>query len=141
MTHRIHIEPTTIRGERGQRYRVLYQGAVLLAESWNPEPDACRALFARGIIGGLQVWRSGKAHPEMLVRDIAETAELSIEENEKSDPALCGGGRDPSTSHRMPFPDRPRLRQRPFWGRALPPYPGKKPSLPNDKARDRASDF
>ena len=36
-THRITIEPTTIRGERGQRYQVRYEGGVLIDETWNPE--------------------------------------------------------------------------------------------------------
>lgn len=32
MIHRIYIEPTTIRGERGQYYRVHYEGALLIEE-------------------------------------------------------------------------------------------------------------
>jgi hypothetical protein len=59
-THRIVIEPTTIRGERGQRYRVHHEGVVLLEDCWNPETDACRALTERGITGRLEVWRSGQ---------------------------------------------------------------------------------
>ena len=51
MTHRIQIQPTTIRGERGQYYRVHYDGSVLIDETWNPELEACRALLARGIVG------------------------------------------------------------------------------------------
>src|SRR5262245_29994958 len=60
--HRIYIEPTTIRGDRGQYYRVHYRGAPLIDETWNPEFEACRALSARGIAGRLEVWRFGKGH-------------------------------------------------------------------------------
>jgi hypothetical protein len=89
MTHRIDIEPTTIRRERGQYYRVHYKGAVLIDETWNPELEACRGLLARGIVGRLEVWRFGKCHPDMLVRNIAEAAEWTIEENEKSGPRFA----------------------------------------------------
>jgi hypothetical protein len=84
--HRIYIEPTTIRGERGQYYRVYCQGAVLIDETWNPEFEACRVLLARGFLGRLEVWRLGKDHPDMVVRDIATAAEWTVEENEKSGP-------------------------------------------------------
>ena len=60
LAHRITIEPTEIRGERGQRYRVHYGDAVLIEDTWNPEFEACRALVARGITGRLDVWRAGK---------------------------------------------------------------------------------
>ena len=86
MTHRIYIELTTIRGERGQYYRVHYQGVPLIDETWNPELEACRALLARGIGGRLEVWRFCKDHPEMLIPDIAKAAECTIEENEKRGP-------------------------------------------------------
>jgi hypothetical protein len=86
MTHRIEIEPTTIRGERGQYYRVHYEGAVLIDETWNPELEACRALLARGIAGRLEIWRCGKSYPDMLVLNIAKAAEWTVEENEKSGP-------------------------------------------------------
>jgi hypothetical protein len=82
----IHIEPTTIRGERGQYYRVHYEGAPLIEETWNPEFEACRALLARGIVGRLEVWRFGKSHPDMLVPDIAKAAELAVVENESHGP-------------------------------------------------------
>jgi hypothetical protein len=85
-THRIFIEPTTIRGERGQHYRVFYEGAVLVDETWNPELEACRVLSARGIAGWLEVWRFGKSHPDMLVSDIAKAAEWTVKENETRGP-------------------------------------------------------
>jgi hypothetical protein len=72
--HRITIEPTSIRGERGQYYRVYFEGAVLIEDTWNPEFEACRALVARGITGRLETWRAGKSHPGMIVPDIEEGA-------------------------------------------------------------------
>jgi hypothetical protein len=89
MTHRIDIEPTTIRGKRGQRYRVHYEGAVLIHETWNPEFEACRALMARGITGRLEVWRLSKSHPDMLVPDIAKAAEWTVVENESHGPRFA----------------------------------------------------
>src|SRR5262245_13975124 len=86
LPHKIFIEPTTIRGERGQYYRVHFQDAVLIDETWNPEFEACRALLARGVTGPAEVWRYGKDHPDMLIRDIAKAAEWTVEENEKHGP-------------------------------------------------------
>ena len=84
--HRIYIEPTSIRGDRGQYYRVHYRGAPLIDETWNPEFETCRALSARGIAGRLEVWRFGKSHPDMLVPDIAKAAEWTVEESDKWGP-------------------------------------------------------
>src|SRR5215467_7490381 len=53
----IDIEPTIIRGERGQRFRVHFHGAVLIDETSNPEFEASRVLMARGVVGRLEVWR------------------------------------------------------------------------------------
>src|SRR5262249_59452049 len=65
MTHRIYIEPTTIRGGRGQNYRVDYQGSVLIDEAWNPQLEACRGLPARGIVGRMEGWGLGGRPPGM----------------------------------------------------------------------------
>jgi len=89
MTHQIYIDPTTIRGERGQYYRVHYRGAPLIDETWNPELEACRALLARGIGGRLEVWRFCKDHPDMLIPDIAKAAGSTVEENEKRGPRFA----------------------------------------------------
>jgi hypothetical protein len=56
IVRRIVIEPMTIRGERGQCYRVYFEDAVLIEDTWNPEFEACRALVARGVAGRLEVW-------------------------------------------------------------------------------------
>jgi hypothetical protein len=80
MTNRIYIEPTSIRAERGQRYRVHFQGAVLIDETWNPEFEACRALLARGVSGRLEVWRPRGSFPGLIL-DIAKAARLNVEES------------------------------------------------------------
>jgi hypothetical protein len=88
MAHRIVIEPTSIRGERGQYYRVYFEGAVLIEDTWNPEFEACRALVARGITGRLETWRAGKTHPDMIIPDIEEGARWTVVENDKEGPVI-----------------------------------------------------
>src|SRR5262245_18097345 len=88
MSQRIIIEPTTIRGDRGQRYRVYYQGAVLLEDCWNPEFTACRELAARGVTGRLEVWRPGAAYPAMIVPDIEVGARWTVVESDKEGPVI-----------------------------------------------------
>jgi hypothetical protein len=68
--HRIVIEPPGIRGERGQRYRMHFEGTVLIDDTWNLEFEACHALVARGITGRLETCRTGKTHRDMIVPDI-----------------------------------------------------------------------
>jgi hypothetical protein len=77
--NRIVIEPTASRTTRGQVYRV-YFGGELIKTSWCPEFDACRVLVARGLTGSLEVWRAGKAHADMTIRDIRVGARLTVEE-------------------------------------------------------------
>ena len=59
LAHRIVIEPTSIRGERGQYYRVYFRDAVLIEETWNPDFEAFRKLVARGFTAPPEVWRIG----------------------------------------------------------------------------------
>jgi hypothetical protein len=82
---RLDIEPTDIRGERGQRYRVLHAGGVLIEDTWNPEFDAARALVALGVTGQAEIWRDGKAVSTM---DIEAAAESTIVENASVGPRL-----------------------------------------------------
>lgn len=86
--HRIVIQPTTIRGDRGQRYRVHFEGAVLIEETWNPEFEACRALVARGVTGRLEVWRAGAAYAAMIVPDIAKAAGWTVVESDTVGPVI-----------------------------------------------------
>src|SRR5262245_48570443 len=87
MNHRVDIEPTSVRGERGQHYRVLYAGEVLIEDTWNPEFEACRPLLAMGVRGNLQTWRRGKQHWDMQL-DIERGARLTVEENEHHWPKI-----------------------------------------------------
>jgi hypothetical protein len=51
----------------------------------NPIFDACHVLLARGITGGLEVWRRGKTSADMQL-DIARGAGLAVWESEKHSP-------------------------------------------------------
>jgi hypothetical protein len=73
-------------GERGQRYRVHFEGSVLIEDCWNPERDACRALVVRGLAGRLEVWRLGADYPGLVIRDIGAAAFRTVRENEKMGP-------------------------------------------------------
>ncbi len=86
ISHRITIEPVS-RGARGERYRVSYDGAVLIESSRDPEFDACRALLARGTSGKLEVWWKGASYPSMIL-DIEGAAKLTVAESDKEGPRL-----------------------------------------------------
>jgi hypothetical protein len=87
-THRIVIEPTSIRGERRQYYRVYFEGAVLIDETWNPE---FRGLSGAGCTGhhrpprDLACWQDPSRH---IVPDIEESARWTVVENDKEGPVI-----------------------------------------------------
>jgi hypothetical protein len=83
-THRIIIEPIAL-GDRGHRYYVSYAGNVLIESCRVPGLDACRALLALGITGKLEMWRPGKAWPDMQL-DIERGAQLTVEESDRQAP-------------------------------------------------------
>ena len=85
--HKITIEPTNIRGERGQHYRVIYKGAILIEDTRNPEYDACRVLLAMGITGKLETWRPDRQAP-CLRLDIEKGARVTVEEGQRGGPRL-----------------------------------------------------
>jgi hypothetical protein len=82
--HRIVIEPIAP-GERGHRYRVAFRGTTLIESSRVPGLDACRAQLALGFTGKLEMWRPGKAGPDMQL-DIERAAKLTVVETEKAGP-------------------------------------------------------
>src|SRR5262249_11087182 len=82
--------------------RVHYEGAVLVDETWNPELESCRALFARGIVGRLEVWRFREDHPDVIIPDIAKAAEWGVEENEKWGPRFTRWRPRPEDAPRSP---------------------------------------
>lgn len=73
----------------GFRYDVhLETGELLLGKCDEPIYDACRQLAGRGVTGRLEVWRSGKRHADVIVRDIVRAAGWTIEETAKVGPRL-----------------------------------------------------
>ena len=86
MTTRITIEAVSI-GHRGQRYRVTHAERVLIESTREPLFDACRALLAQGVAGRLEMWRPGKAHPDMSA-DIERGAALTVAETAEIGPVI-----------------------------------------------------
>ena len=50
-----------------QRYRVHFEGAVLIEDGWCPEFEAARVLVTRGLAGRLEVWWAGKTYPGIII--------------------------------------------------------------------------
>jgi hypothetical protein len=53
-THRTIIEPTSLRGERGQYYRAYFGDGVLIDEPWI---RGVPGVSCAGVTGRLEVWR------------------------------------------------------------------------------------
>jgi hypothetical protein len=74
---------------RSCRYDVyLDDGERLLSKADEPVYSACRLLVGRGVKGRLEVWRPGKDHADMIVRDMAKAAARTIEETAKVGPRI-----------------------------------------------------
>jgi len=80
----IVIEPIAVSGERGQHYRVLCDGAVLIASTWNPEYEAARSLKEAGFSGAVELWRYGKPHADAIIH-IEKAADRTVEESSGRD--------------------------------------------------------
>jgi len=84
---RIWIEATGL-GGRGQRHCVTHNGVTLIESTKNPEFDSTRELLALGVIGPVEVWRSGTSFPAMRL-DIEKAAKLTIEESDRVGPSFA----------------------------------------------------
>jgi hypothetical protein len=86
--HRIDIEAIVPVGlnVKAQRYRVTFNGEVLLESTKVPIFNSCRVLLARGCKGKLIVW-GGEKYPRAVV-DIERGAKLAVEEHEKRGPLI-----------------------------------------------------
>lgn len=102
MRNKITIYPLGIGGQ-GQRYRVLHSGHVLLESCREPLFEACRALVTDGVTGVVEMWRPGKAHPDMTV-DIERGARLAVVENATRGPILAAWRQFEGADQEMPFP-------------------------------------
>lgn len=78
---RILIEPTRL-GARGQLYRAIWLGAIIVEESRQPVFAACRVLHRMGMNGTLAVYRAGRAEPDMQL-NIGRGAWLRVRENDE----------------------------------------------------------
>jgi hypothetical protein len=54
-----------------------------------PEFAACRRLVVRGINGRLEVWRAGKAYPDMIIPDIEKGTPWTVEESDTVGPSIA----------------------------------------------------
>lgn len=84
--HRIDIERVG-RNSRGDRWRVWYNGTVLIPSARDPEHAAARALLARGLTGMVEVWHMGANHPAFRL-DIERSATRTVAETERHAPRL-----------------------------------------------------
>lgn len=107
-------------GTRGDRYRVLHDGLVIVASSRDPEHDTCRALLEMGITGKLETWHAGAAYPSMRL-DIERGAGRTVIENERSGPRL-GRWRpfDPTQRLGKAIADSTSVQGREFEGQPVP---------------------
>ena len=85
-TYKIEIEAISI-GHYGQRYRVSFGGRVLFKSVREPLFAACRALAAQGIKGRLEMFRAGKAHPDITAH-IERTAGMIVSETTTHGPLV-----------------------------------------------------
>jgi hypothetical protein len=114
--------------EHGQRYRLHFQGAVLIEDCWNPELDACRALVVRGLAGRLEVWRAGQAYPGIIIPILAPQHSARSRRARKWALDLVHGRRILRITARMRFPVHLYSRQWPFRrpvGRSFPDEDGR----------------
>jgi hypothetical protein len=103
---RVIIEPIS-RGDQGQCYRVFHNGKVLVANTRNPEYDACRQLLAQGITGLLEVWHRGASVPALRL-DIEAGARWTVLESSGEGPRLVRWRPHPGAIDRDPVSSRAR---------------------------------
>jgi hypothetical protein len=75
-------------GQARAAYMARFGGEVIVADSWNPVFEACRLLVDRGFTGPFEVWRTGRASPDMRIPDIEEAARWTVLENENVGPVI-----------------------------------------------------
>ena len=78
-----HIETGRFENRRGQAYTLRLNtpdGEVIARDKYAAVYAACRELASRGIFGKLLVYRAGKPSPDLIVRDIAKAARLTVTE-------------------------------------------------------------
>ena len=84
------VQVTFIRigtGARGDRYRVMHNGLVIVESSRDPEHDACRVLVALGVTGILETRHSGSSIVSIR-KDIERGAMRAVIENKHEGPRI-----------------------------------------------------
>jgi hypothetical protein len=61
---------------------LTHNGGTLIESTKNPEFDSARALLALGIVGQVEVWRSGASFSAMRL-DIEKAVRLTVEEGDR----------------------------------------------------------
>lgn len=82
---KVIVRPTRL-GPRGQRYAVLLDGNLLIADTRDPMTDASRFLSSKGYTGGLEIWDEVRPYPLMIVFDLQAAARLVVSETERHGP-------------------------------------------------------
>jgi hypothetical protein len=85
MTIKARLHPIWVGGRDGYRYTVLFDGKLTVERSREPELDAARALFAKGITGKLTML-DGKTGVPRTIIDIEKAAKLTVREDRSSSP-------------------------------------------------------
>ena len=62
-------------GNGGYRYSVIFQGECIVSRSRDPEPDAARALLAKGITGRITLLNGKTGKPRSII-NIEKAAKL-----------------------------------------------------------------
>lgn len=69
--HSIQLLPLCLT-QRGMAYAVLHEDRVLIAESYDPEVDACRELLSKGMTGKVTTYRGDKACMILVIEKAAQ---------------------------------------------------------------------
>ena len=114
---RIYLSLGSFDARRGQRYNAhlaSQNGEQIVTNALDIGYAACRALKARGLGGRMETWRVGSAFPQLIITDIDEAAEWTLERT--LEPQSCPGQISPpaqgSSGNTPPGKDRFHRRSR-----------------------------
>ena len=79
---RARLHPIWTGGRDGYRYSVIFQGECIVSRSRDPEPDAARALLAKGITGRITLLNGKTGKPRSII-NIEKAAKLCTVERSR----------------------------------------------------------